>query len=326
MIRLHFLIRFLGLTGLLLAAGGAIGAAAYLDHWTVANFENALAGASGKRLQVASVCLAAGGVAAIVALVLELLVGLKNAAGRRSALGGNVMVQIALALALLVGLNLWSFGHYVRWDVTRDRSFTLDKELARRLRELRGETTIVVYQQHKTFGRLSDKPDRYDSAAERKVVEKVKDLVDQLREFGPQFRVVVLDVEEEGFDRTLAAETARFPGLSAAIDAAPENSILFCDGTHVQRMNFNEFYQLDKTASKEADDKRGNLVLLSQGVEPFARRLLAIEEKRPRVGIAWIHELLSTRGAENEFSLAGVKNSLNANGFDLTDILLTRLG
>src|SRR5260370_34495573 len=103
MIRLHFLIRFLGLTGLLLAAAGAIGAAAYLDHWTVANFENALAGASGKRLQVASVCLAAGGAAAIGALGLELLVGLKKAAGGRSALGGNGMGRSAPGAALLRG-------------------------------------------------------------------------------------------------------------------------------------------------------------------------------------------------------------------------------
>ena len=298
MIGLHFAVRLLGLLGLLVATAGAIATVAYVDPLTASNLQSAIGGARGQKVQVASAMLAAGAAVVVLVLVLELVVGLKNAAGRRSAMGGNVVVQITLALALLVGFNIWSFGHYRRWDLTRDRNFTLDKDLARRLRELRGETTIVVYQQHKTFGRLSDKPDRYDSAAERKVVEKVKDLVDQLREFGTQFRVVVLDVEEEGFDRKLLAETARFPGLAAAIDAAPENSILFCDGTHVQRMNFNEFYQLDKTASKEADGGRGNLVLLSQGVEPFARRLLAIEEKKPRVGVAVIHELLSTRRGE----------------------------
>src|SRR5947209_7318695 len=106
-------------------------------------------------------------------------------------------------LHLLVGLNLFSFHHYVRADWTRDRQFTLSPALREKLGRLRGDTTIVVYQRHKTFGQLTDKPDAYDYAAERKVVEKVKDAVDQFRELGPQFRVVVLDVEEEGFNAKL---------------------------------------------------------------------------------------------------------------------------
>ena len=99
------------------------------------------------------------------------------------------------------------------------------------------------------------KPDARDYAAERKVVEKVHDLVDQFRELGPQFRVVVLDVEEEGFDNKLAHETENEPELRAAIDSATENSIFFhAKGTNrVQRLSFNEFYQLEKTASKDAN-------------------------------------------------------------------------
>ena len=54
---------------------------------------------------------------------------------------------------------------------------------------------------HKTSGQLNDKPDAYDYAAERKVVEKVQDVIDQFREFGPQFKVSVLDVEEEGYNQ-----------------------------------------------------------------------------------------------------------------------------
>src|SRR5205823_3133815 len=101
--------------------------------------------------------------------------------------------------------------------------------------------------------------DRYDYAAERKVVEKVKDLVAQLREVGPQLRVEVLDVEEEGFDDKLKRLTKDAPELAQAIADAPENSIFIHAGHNVQRLSFNEFYQLDKVASKAANAGRGNL-------------------------------------------------------------------
>ena len=44
MIRLHFFIRFLGLTGLLLAGAGAIGTVAYVETWSVANLRSAVEG------------------------------------------------------------------------------------------------------------------------------------------------------------------------------------------------------------------------------------------------------------------------------------------
>src|SRR5207248_6395708 len=159
-------------------------------------------------------------------------------------------------------------SHYLRSDWTRNRLFTLPPEIQARLAQLRGETTIVVYQRHKTFGELNDKPEAYDFAAERKVVEKINDLVEQFRELGPRFRVEVLDVEEEGFTRKLEELTQDAKGLRDAIDSATENSIFFASGDRhtVQRLSFNDFYQLDKTASKEADNGRGNLVLLYQGV------------------------------------------------------------
>src|SRR5206468_317525 len=244
-----------------------------------------------------------------------LLSAAQLSAGRRSALGGNVLVQVALAAGLLVAVNVWSAGlngfdwakaHYRRWDCTRDGVFTLPPKLKEDLSQLRGDekdtTTVVVYQMHKTFGRFSDKPpDEYDTAAEAKVVEKVKDLVDQLRELGKRFRVVVLDVQHRDFNRKLADEVKHFPKLADAVKTAPENSIFFCSGDqvarpgskeHIQRLGFNEFYQLDKTGSQEANGGRGNLTLHYQGVEPFARRVLAVEEKRPRVAVAVSHPWL----------------------------------
>src|SRR5439155_1994053 len=110
--------------------------------------------------------------------------------------------------------------YFKRWDLTRKQEFTLPTPVASKLRELKGKTTIVVLQQHKTFGQLSPKPDNFDYAAERKVVDKVKDLVEQFRLLGPQFRVVTLDVEAIGYQDQLARETDSRPGLKEAIAAA----------------------------------------------------------------------------------------------------------
>src|SRR5205807_7450249 len=80
---------------------------------------------------------------------------------------------------------------------------------------------------------------------------------------------------------------------------------------------------LDKTASRQADGERGNLVLLYQGEQPFARKLLNIDEKRPRVGVLTIHEVLTTQGTE-DYGLGGLKKSLNARGLDVRDVLLKK--
>ena len=167
---------------------------------------------------------------------------------------------------------------------------------------------------------MNDKPDAYDYAAERKVVEKVHDVVDQFREFGPQrFKVVVLDVEEEGYNEKLDRLAKELPGLREALDKAPENSIFFCADGRVQQIGFKDYFYLDKSESQ----KEHNLVLLDQGIEPFAPKVLNVDEKRPKVGIMVIHEWLTTLGPE-DFGLAGLKKTLTAQGFDVEDVILKK--
>src|SRR5258706_4569450 len=142
----RFLIRFLGLTGLFLAAAGALVLDAQGADW---NVTAELAGEQGEVTQVGAILLVAGAAAAVIALLVELLSTAQTSAGRRSALGGNVIVQVLLAAVLLVAVNVWSFSHYNRWDLTREGVFTLKPELKEQLSRLRGETTVVVYQMHK---------------------------------------------------------------------------------------------------------------------------------------------------------------------------------
>ena len=339
LLRLHLLIRFLGLTGLLAASIGLL--AAWLTNlsqpvqgwefirrlwdqfvWKTLRGET-LTEAPDLVTQVAVWMVLGGGLAALAALLVEGIVIARMVAARRSAFGFNALVQIALAAALLIGVNVYSHFHYYRLDWTQDRQFTLDERTQAELRQLRGkgETVVVVYQMHKTFDRISDKADAIDFAAERKVVEKVYDLVDQLSEFGPQFKVVVLDVEEEGFHDKLNELTKDAQELRSAIDQAVENSIFFYDRSSgkVQTLSFNDFYLVDKSASAE----RNNLVLLKQGNRAFINKVLNIEEKRPRVGVLVIHEWLTTEGPE-EFGLSGLKKALTARGFDVRDVVLKK--
>ncbi len=353
--------RVLGLTGIFAALVGlfvllALGRDISIDH-----LRSDLT-TSGTTQQWAT-CLLVGGVAvAALILLLELFTWL-GGSGQRSMTGLNAIAQVVLALAVFAGINVLAFNYFKRWDMTRDKEFTLKPGIADELRKLQGKTTIVVLQQHKTFGQLSQKPDIYDYAAERKVVDKVHDLVDQFRLLGPQFHVVTLDVEAIGYEQTLSDETTSRPGLREAINAAPENSIFFYPddrvvsmrksdaealkasgrniyiGTanlffgdvprvetyegNIPRLSFNEFYQLDKSASKAAKPA-GNLVLRPQGVEAFARRVLAIQEKRPRVGLIVIHEALATNVAEGwqeQYTSHGLRKTLEDHGFEVVDIL-----
>jgi hypothetical protein len=335
--RLHFVLRFLGLTGALACFAGLV----LVEPRAWQDCLDALSAPPGTPVHVGGCLLAGGAAAVLLALLAEVVAVLRVAAGRRSAFGFNAVVQVALAAVLLAGVNWWSFGHSLRLDTTREGLFTLPAELRRQLGSLDrdSETTVVVYQRHKTFGALTDKPDRFDYAAERKVVEKVKDLVALLREVGPQLHVEVLDVEEEGYDDKLHELTAHAPELRKAIEGAAENSIFISNRgrkapakdspEYVQQMSFNELYQLDKVQSQQDNGGRGNLVLLGQGADgrgvgPFVRRILNLEQRKPRVGVLVIHQLLTTRGEEASLTLAGLRKALTLHGFEVKDVVLKK--
>ncbi|MBX7102863.1 MAG: hypothetical protein K1X57_02200 [Gemmataceae bacterium] len=361
---LLFGIRALGVTGLFAFLLGALGARRTPGHslrGTLTDFATnpqaiptALFNTTDRFYTVCLWLIVLGAVCAILAGLALFIGGLGRLAGRRNVAGTNAVLQTALAVVLLVGVNAWSFHHYKRFDWTGRKltwdwpyprlaaserfepQFTLPDAVVADLKQLRGETKVVVYQRHKTPGQFADKPDAYDYAAERKIVEKVRDLVGLFREFGPQFSVQVLDVEDEGFTRAMKDIERNNPQLAKAIDAAPVNSIFFQstravpgpDGKPVnresiQRLSFSDFYQLDKSASKAADGGRGNLVLLPQGIGSFARRVLAIEEKKPKIALGTIHEYLTSQGQE-ELTLAGLRKSLEQNGFEVVDIVLKK--
>jgi len=328
--RLHFVLRLLGLFGLLAAyAGfmiavpqartqlfGLIGDPDKLQQ-IVAGFD--------PNVQIALlVCL---GFAALAVLV-EIAVGLYTTAGRRNALGFNAVFQIVLATALLVGVNVWSYDHYRLYDWTRQQHFTLPAEVREQLAQLdaNSETDILLYLPRRGSG--TEKPDPFDVEAERKTVEKVKDLVDLFREVGrsgrtagPRFRVKVLDVADKEFPATLASLADEEPLLRQAIEQADENSIFIRSGKNIQRMSFQEFYRLDRSACKQQD----NLVLRAVGPGPITRRIVGVEERRPRIGLLTVHEYLSSEGPIELFTLSGARKALTAARFEIRDVILRDL-
>lgn len=385
----RLMIRVLGLAGVLAFIGGVGMLIPELGYpqpeslrtlWPQAKglVESSLAEEQGKYARLFTIIALAGGATVLAWLLLELLGGLFLVAGRKTVVGTNAVLQIVLAVALLVIVNVYSFTHYARYDLTRDAAFTLPPKQVEQLQKLRTDspTTVVVLQLHKTAGTLSDRPDAYDYAAERVVVEKVYDLVDQLREFGPQFNVVVLDVADDRYDQLLRRLTRTRPGLAEAIREAMENSIFFyADGkvrtlpatdaekynaksvpnpaepgtrlvypAAITRMSFAEFYQLDKTSSREATKAereniaaavgglafapdvrgQGNLVLIPRGRDVFVRKVLALEDRKPKVALAVIHPVLSTKEDVDIYGAAGLRKALEENGFEVTDIILKR--
>jgi len=305
----HFVVRLLGVTGLFLAGVGLSAWAATSEDW-------------GLKLAIGS------GIVVALALLVEVRNIVALAFSRRGALGFNVFVQVLLAAVLLAGLNAFSLFHYQRFDWTREHEFTIPLDIQAQLSKLSGETRIVLFQRHSSFGQLADKQDNYDAAAERQIVAKVKDLVEQFQELGPRFRVDLLDIQEEGYQDKLNALKEEAPVLAKSIEEAPENSVFFFGGEgKVQRLSFHDVYQLDKQESKAANGKRGNLILLYQGIGPFARKVLNIDEKQPRIALGVVHEVLGLENKEEgsrEIGMAGARKTLASHGFQTRDIILKK--
>ncbi|MCS7045527.1 MAG: hypothetical protein NZO58_04135, partial [Gemmataceae bacterium] len=306
--RLHLIFRLLGLTGVFVLALAGAFMFALPEEFHDAAFLAMIGGAA-----------AVGG-----ALLVEARALIHFFGSRRAALGSNVVMQTLLAVVFVAGVNVWSFLHYVRFDWTAGKDFTLPDDVRAQLAQLRGETDIVVLQQYVQRG--ESKEDKYDLAAHKKIVEKIQDLAELFQDLGARFRVVLLDIQNDNFDAMLRQLKKDKPALAEAIEKAPENSIFFHANGKVQRLAFHDVYQIDKKASAEDNNGLGNLVLNYQGVGPIARRILNIEERPPRIANAVVHPVLTLSDHENLYlTMNGAKKVLDAHGFDCKDLLMRKV-
>lgn len=69
----------------------------------------------------------------------------KSAAIPRGAIRLNVALQVLAVLILLLAVNYFSFGHYVRKDFSRSQKFVLSDQTRRILRELKKPVKVIVF-------------------------------------------------------------------------------------------------------------------------------------------------------------------------------------
>ena len=60
----------------------------------------------------------------------------------RVRIGLNVLIQVAILFVLAVMVNYLGFEHYRRWDVSRDKKFTLSDKTKRFLRNMPSKRSI----------------------------------------------------------------------------------------------------------------------------------------------------------------------------------------
>ncbi len=298
---MHFLARFAGLTSLLLSV-------AALVVWFL----------TGSFLWLTVAFITA--VVVLLAMIIEVRLAAKSVMSRRGALGSTVALQTVLAISLLLLINLFSYSHHIRWDLTRERLFTMSPSIQAKLAKLRDDTTIVLHLRHVTFGQRTEKMDNFDAAAERKVVDKVRDFVEQFQQLGAKFKVHTLDIQHEDYKQQLDKLTKDRRSLRDAIDRSTENAIFFYSDGDVGKLRFSDIYQLDKRSSQ----KRGNLVLRPQGIQSFTDHLLNIDRKKPRVTIAVTDAMFGMESDDEVLSMSAVKDVLKANGFDPDEVILHR--
>ena len=67
-------------------------------------------------------------------------------------------------------------------------------------------------------------------------------------------------------------------------------------------------------------------MLRDQGIEPFTRKILAIDERRPRVAVAVIHSVLGLQGEDEDprLTMAGTRKALASRDFESRDIILKK--
>jgi hypothetical protein len=63
---------------------------------------------------------------------------------RRTSIATNVVLQVLAGVLLLGVVNYLSFRHFRRWDLTRDRQFTLTPQTQGFLKSIRGKTDVIA--------------------------------------------------------------------------------------------------------------------------------------------------------------------------------------
>lgn len=136
---------------------------------------------------------------------------------RRAAQEANWGIFLALCLALFAIINYLSYRHYIRWDATASRAFTLADQTKKVVKDLKSPLKVVVFLPpgDELFQRVRDLLSAYQSASPRVQVEFIDPDRDRARveALAKKYKVQVANVVV--FD---AGENSRYVEKDQMVD------------------------------------------------------------------------------------------------------------
>jgi len=90
-----------------------------------------------------------------------------NAIGRRILKETNFVVYTAVAVAIIVVINWFASQHVTRWDLTKNKHFSLSAQTVKILKGLKQDVTIYVFDQREHFSAEGDVLNLYPEQSHR---------------------------------------------------------------------------------------------------------------------------------------------------------------
>jgi ABC-type transport system involved in multi-copper enzyme maturation permease subunit len=167
----------------------------------------------------------------------------------------RVVVEVALLLAILVGVNALSARHHARGDWTAGRTFALSPKTVQILRELKKPVEVVVFMLRGGEGAS----DLYDD---------VHELLERARRESPQLKVDWVDVDRE---RERALTVAKRYNVSRE-DVT--DGVIIVDAGGPSRF-------ITKSELADYDFNDGNKLKAWKGEQALVHALLQVTEEKP---------------------------------------------
>jgi gliding motility-associatede transport system auxiliary component len=124
------------------------------------------------------------GLALALAHVLLRWEGIAHALGigkRQTKYGANTLVSVLAILALLVGINYVVYRHTKRWDLTKNKQFSLSDETKKVVAGLKDDVTITYFQRSAAMASGQDRLKEYQALSPKIKVEFVDPLKDPIK-------------------------------------------------------------------------------------------------------------------------------------------------
>jgi ABC-type uncharacterized transport system involved in gliding motility auxiliary subunit len=91
----------------------------------------------------------------------------QNTTGQRILKGTNFAVYTAVAVAIIVVINWFASQHVTRWDLTKNKRFSLSAQTVKLVKGLNQDVTIYVFDQKERFQAQGDVLNLYPAASHR---------------------------------------------------------------------------------------------------------------------------------------------------------------